>query len=232
MSAAHVDFVWIKAAILISIHLLAPAMRKWLVNKEQFINAFGGGMALSYVFVHLMPEISEGKEHMGIFTFLIVLVGYVGFYLLNLMARKKANVQVEKNQQYSVNLTGFWLYSFILIVGLPKDFSESHLHVLLMTFAAMLHVIHSDYEIGAEHHRLFDKKGHYILATAPLIGLMVRWFLLPESDILIHAITSILAGILIYSVARKEIQDAKRTTIFYFVLGIITYTGLLMVIET
>ena len=86
--SAHIDHVWIKALVLVAIHLAAPLMRPWLKNKERVINAFGGGLAISYVFLHLLPEVAEGKEHLGMYSFFIVLCGFVFFYLANVLAKR------------------------------------------------------------------------------------------------------------------------------------------------
>lgn len=225
------DHVWIKTLVLILVHLAAPRMSSWLAKKENNINSFGGGMAISYVFIHLLPEIGEGKEHLGIFTFIITLAGFTLFSFLSQLIKQRESQHKAAKKKYGLSLLGMWFYSFILIVGLPFDYSQSHAHIMLMTFAAMLHVIHSDYELESEHAVLFKKKGRFILATAPIIGLLVRWFLLDDSDLIVHAITSILAGAMIYSIARKDVPTGNRYTIIWFVLGILTYTGLLLVIE-
>ena len=231
MISAHIDHVWIKALVLVAIHLAAPLMRPWLKNKERVINAFGGGLAISYVFLHLLPEVAEGKEHLGMYSFFIVLCGFVFFYLANVLA-KRSNKNVHKTtQHYRVSLGSYWLYSFILVIGLPRDFSESHLHIMLMTFAAVLHIIHEDFELAETHHRFFDKTGRYILATAPIVGIFVRWYILPESDYLVHAITSLLAGSLLFNVARNELETPSRASLMWFFTGIITYSGLLYIIQ-
>ncbi len=225
------DHVWMKAAVLMLVHLFAPAMRPWLQNKQAVINAFGGGMAISYVFIHLLPEIGEGKEHLGFFTFIIVLVGYLLFYLINAKGENNHAVpSVKTKTTYNINIAQYWVYSFILIVGLPKDFSQSHMHIMLMTFAASLHIIHADYEIGEENPILFKKSGHYILATAPLAGIFARWFLMPDSDLIVHSLTSILAGALIYSMAKQDQNHVSNKVMVWFFAGILVYTGLLLLI--
>lgn len=225
------DHVWIKTLVLVSVHLLAPRMSHWLKNKDLFFNAFGGGMAMSYVFIHLLPEIGEGKEHLGIYTFIISLLGFALFSFMNQLLKRHENARLAEKHTYRLSLVEMWLYSFILIIGLPRDFGQSHVHIMLMTFAAVLHVIHSDYELNMEYTIPFKLNGRYVLASAPVLGLLVRWFLIAQTDILVHAITSVLAGSMIYSVAQKDLPTKNPFAILWFLLGILSYTGLLLLIE-
>ena len=223
------DQVWIKALFILLIHLSATKAKHWLAPRERLINAFGGGMALSYVFLHLMPEIAEGKEHLGQYTFFVVLLGYLIYYLINL--NKRRNPNRAEVQEYRANLAGVWLYSFIFIVGLPDDYQQKPIHIFLMTIAIGMHLVHEDFELASKHENFFTNRGRYLLALAPILGLAARWFFLPDSDLFGHIVTSILAGSIIYSVARKEIPNPSRTSLLWFLAGIITYAGLLVLIE-
>lgn len=223
------DQVWIKALFIALIHLTATKYKAWLANRERLINAFGGGMALSYVFLHLMPEIAEGQKHLVQFTFFVVLLGYLIYYLINL--NKRRNPNRAEVQEYRINLAGVWLYSFIFIIGLPDDYENSTIHVMLMTLAVGMHLMDEDFELASAHETFFAKRGRYLLALAPVLGVVTRWFFIPESDIFGHVITSVLAGSIIYSVARKEIPSPSKNTLLWFLGGIITYSGLLVLIE-
>lgn len=225
------DHAWIKALFIALLHVLAPALRPWLVQRERAFNAFGGGMAISYVFIHLMPEISDGRAELGVFTFIFVLMGYVLFYLMHLLGKGSGDSPKEKRREYRVGMIGLYLYCIALVLGLPAHMYVEPIHMLLMAVAMGIHIMHEDFEIGSEHPGPFDRYGRYILASSLFVGLVIRWFLMPESELLAHAITSVLAGAIIYSVARKEVPDPRPSSLAYFAFGIVSYSALLILID-
>ena len=188
------DHAWVKALFIVVLHLVAPYMRPWLLSRERAFNAFGGGMAISYVFIHLLPEVSEGREELGGFTFIFVLVGYVFFYLMHLLGRGRDESPKAKRWTYQVGIVGLYLYCMAMVLGLPAGLVVLPIHMALMAVAMGIHIMHEDFEIGSENPVPFDRRGRYVLASSLAVGLVVRWYLLPESGLISHAITSLLAA--------------------------------------
>lgn len=90
------------AAILAVLHLLAPRIRRLPFVPERATGSFAGGLAVAYVFLHLLPELSEGNRAVGealqevvtvtplldLGIFLVALAGFVLFYGLERLARR------------------------------------------------------------------------------------------------------------------------------------------------
>jgi len=53
------------AGLLAGLHLAAPRIRKLPLIPESATGSFAGGLAVAYVFLHLLPEIAEGNEAVG-----------------------------------------------------------------------------------------------------------------------------------------------------------------------
>lgn len=82
------------------LHLAAPKIRKLPLVPERYTGSFAGGLAVAYVFLHLLPEIAEGNEAIGealsdvvtatplfdLAIFLVALTGFTVFYGLERMA--------------------------------------------------------------------------------------------------------------------------------------------------
>ena len=91
------------ALALAALHLLAPAIRRLPFVPEHATASFAGGIAVSYVFLHLLPELAEGNEELrevlgeqgprspllGLEIFLVALVGFVVFYGLERLAERR-----------------------------------------------------------------------------------------------------------------------------------------------
>jgi hypothetical protein len=88
------------AVLLAGLHLAAPRIRKLPFIPERATGSFAGGLAVAYVFLHLLPEIAEGNESIGealsrvldptpltdLAIFLVALTGFTAFYGLERLA--------------------------------------------------------------------------------------------------------------------------------------------------
>mgnify|MGYP006882767050 FL=1 len=84
-------FALVVAAALAGVHLGGVGV--WLAERERHWESFAGGIGISYVLVHLLPEVHEVSETageeaaplgwlLGRDVWLLVLAGLLGFYLL------------------------------------------------------------------------------------------------------------------------------------------------------
>ncbi|HYX95404.1 MAG TPA: hypothetical protein VE823_10080 [Geodermatophilus sp.] len=92
------------AVVLAALHLAAPHIRRLPLVPERATGSFAGGLAVAYVFLHLLPEIAEGNEAIGealsavveptplvdLGIFLVALAGFAAFYGLQRLADRRA----------------------------------------------------------------------------------------------------------------------------------------------
>ena len=77
--------------IIAACHIFAPQLFRLLKKREAFVGSFGGGMAVAYVFVVLLPELDKGHELLGRFIFFLALISFILFYgLQELVTRRRA----------------------------------------------------------------------------------------------------------------------------------------------
>lgn len=93
------------ALLLAALHLAAPRIRKLPFIPERATGSFGGGLAVAYVFLHLLPEIAEGNDAIGkaltdavrptplldLGIFLVALTGFTAFYGLERLADRTSH---------------------------------------------------------------------------------------------------------------------------------------------
>ncbi|RZU32586.1 hypothetical protein [Blastococcus saxobsidens] len=91
--------------LLVALHLAAPRLRGLPLVPERVTGSFAGGLAVAYVFLHLLPELAEGNEAIGealsdvveptplldLSVFLVALAGFAAFYGLDRLARSRAH---------------------------------------------------------------------------------------------------------------------------------------------
>ena len=51
--------------LLAALHMAAPRIRRLPLVPEAVMGSFAGGLAVAYVFLHLLPELAEGNEAIG-----------------------------------------------------------------------------------------------------------------------------------------------------------------------
>lgn len=65
----------------VAIHDWSHLITKWLYTSEKIAISFGGGMAITYVFLHLLPELDQGATFVGRFPiYIVALFGFLLFY--------------------------------------------------------------------------------------------------------------------------------------------------------
>jgi hypothetical protein len=91
------------AVVLAGLHLAAPRIRKLPLVPERATGSFAGGLAVAYVFLHLLPEIAEGNASIGAALsrvleptpltdpaiVLVALAGFTAFYGLERLADRR-----------------------------------------------------------------------------------------------------------------------------------------------
>jgi len=91
------------ALALAALHLAVSRIRKLPLVPERATGSFAGGLAVAYVFLHLLPEIAEGNESIGealsdvlrptplfdLGIFLVALFGFTVFYGLERLADRQ-----------------------------------------------------------------------------------------------------------------------------------------------
>ncbi len=94
--------------VLVGLHLAAPAIRRLPLVPEAATASFAGGLAVAYVFLHLLPEIAEGNQAIGealadvlrptplfdLGIFLVALAGFTAFFGLERLADRRSTSRV------------------------------------------------------------------------------------------------------------------------------------------
>jgi hypothetical protein len=99
-AAQSVVIALVATLALVGLHLAAPRIRRLPLVPEAATGSFAGGLAVAYVFLHLLPEVAEGNEAIGealhdvveptplldLGIFFVALVGFVAFFALQRLA--------------------------------------------------------------------------------------------------------------------------------------------------
>lgn len=210
------------------IHYWVHPLHKRLYFSELIATSFGGGMAITYVFMHLLPEL-EHIESLGLFPMhLISLFGFLIFY----GAQRWVWSAMQNHDQRHHG--GFWiqiafvsLYNFLLIYSIPEQFEEDILFTLIYVIAMGLHLLSSDHHLSEKYPRLFHHYGRFILIAAITAGLVTDFFFPAVNRMFSGTLTALLSGFLIFNIFKEELPDHKSAKFRWFLAGVIVYITLL-----
>lgn len=213
-----------------AIHYWARPLHKWLYTSEQIAISFSGGMAITYVFLHLLPELEQGDVSLGRFPIHIVaLIGFLLFY----GAQRWIWSQTQDDSQ-ELNKRAFWLqmlfissYNFLLIYSIPEQFEQSIPFAFIYVLAMSLHLLSTDHHLSEHYKHLFDRQGRYVLIAAVVCGLVTDLFAEAANRTFSNTLTALLTGFLMFNIFKEELPDHKETRFVWFLSGVVFYIFLL-----
>ncbi|MHA6347082.1 ZIP family metal transporter [Roseivivax sp. CAU 1761] len=217
------------------LHLLDRTPRsRWL--------SAAGGVAVAYVFLHILPELAEHREVLAEtealpgflaepMVFLVALAGLVAFYGLSKLAahwrRRAEDPDSETEGAFWLHLGSFAVYN--LIVGyLLLHREETGLGSLLIFGAVMsLHFVTADFGLRHDHRHRYDSVARWILAGAVLGGWALGTAIeVPESGVAV--LFAFLAGGMVLNVLKEELPEERESSFLPFLKGTAGYSLLLL----
>lgn len=234
-------------AVLVALHLLAPRIRRLPLVPEEASGSFAGGVAVTYVFLHLLPELAEGNESLrevlgeqgdpspllGLEVFFVALVGFAVFYGLDRLARRSRRDDASAAPAvFWLHLSSFMLYNAIIAYSLPLNYRTSVPFAALFTVAMALHFILVDRGLEEHYGSMFDRRGpRLLLAGSLLAGWGLAAAFAPSGSLVVTLMVAFLAGSVLLNVFTQEIPTGGRSHYGWFLIGMILY-GILLSLVT
>ncbi len=215
-------WVLLITAVLVAAHVFATHIGRRLDTVEPAAHSFGGGMAVAYIFLNLLPELEKGHEVLGHAVHGIALAGFIGFAgAEHWIHRHRKGSEAE----FKLRIALQFCYNWLLIYMLPEAVEEGLGYALLLTVALGLHLISTDYALRSEYPREFQAWGRWVLAAGLITGYVNDIFHEPVDPYVADIWTALLAGFLLCNVFRDEAPD-PRSHFGWFLAGALLYGGL------
>lgn len=229
------------------VHLLSGKLRFLKDTARSIWLSIGSGVSVAYVFVHILPELSEAQETIrkvvggGLaflehHVYLVALLGVAVFYGLERSAKlsRQRNQQARKGDVTEAGI--FWLHicSFAIynaLIGyLLLHREEPGIRSLFFFFFAMaLHFVVNDHGLRENHKHAYERIGRWLLAAAIILG----WAIGYGTEIHQAAIAllfSFLAGGVVLNVLKEELPEERQSKFWAFALGAAIYAALLVAV--
>jgi zinc transporter ZupT len=228
----------ISVFILSAIHPASAALAsKGLIRKRTV--SFCAGIALAYLFIHLLPELSKlqsdlldikgRSRHFQWFeehVYIIALAGLLFFQIVDNIGRNKESKKYTFS--FRIETIFFALYSALISYLIIKTV-EFNQPTILITIAFLAHFFGTDIDLTERYEKAFAKRGCYTLSIATIAG-MVMAIVSPVSEIVYISIFSFLAGGILINTLRTELPEPQKVKSAFLLLGTIIYTILILLI--
>ncbi len=242
-------------AVLAVLHLLAPRVHTLPGVPQRAIGSFAGGLAVAYVFLHLLPELAEGAESVGevlsdvvdvtplldLAIFLLALAGFAVLYGLERLAARSGSprgrsagesAEVEPPPAvYWLHLSTFAVYNGLITYTMPLRFRTGVAFALLFAVAMGLHFVLTDRGLGEHYPRRFRRTGRFVLSGALLVGWLAAAVAAPTSTLVVVLLTAVLGGGILLNVFKEELPNVDRRSSYpWFLGGLVLYAALLTLV--
>jgi hypothetical protein len=239
--------VWVALGLtvgLVALHLAAPRIRRLPGIPESATGSFASGLAVAYVFLHLLPELADGNESIGealrnvmrptpltdLGVFVVALVGFALFYGLSRLADARARDERTGGAVFVLHLASFAVYNALITYTMPLRVRTGLLFAVLFAVAMALHFVLTDRALEEHYGARFGIGARLVLAGALLVGWAVAAVAAPTSTVLVAVLTAALAGSILWNVFRDEVPASGRASYPWFLTGLVVYAGLLALV--
>lgn len=237
------------AAAFSAIHLLAGTLSVLhRVPRNRWLS-FAGGIAVAYIFLHVLPELSAHQttfaELLGLdpvaaesLVYGIALLGLAVFYGVERMAktsRERSRMRGEgdrlQNGPLWIHVASFSVIN-LLIGYLLLHREETGAWSLGLYFVAMaLHFLTSDFGMRQDHPQAYDRTGRWIIAAAVFGGWLLGVFV-ELHEVAIGLVFAFVAGGVVLNVLKEELPEERKSRFLPFFGGTALYAVLVIAERT
>lgn len=242
INAPHLWIAFGATLFLILFHYLSPWFANHLPGDGRSFVSFAGGVAVAYVFLDMMPNLVEYNKPIGRFLltnqwlnpftelliYIVALFGFLFYYGLDILAEHYGNKGHNDAPVYRLHLSMFCLYNFLITYTMSLRAVSSITATVLFTFAMALHFVLTDRKFSRLYKRQFNHFGRFLLISALFVGWLYSVIFDPVNVLLAAFMIAFLAGSVLLNVFREELPATAATSYFWFVLGTLLITAILL----
>lgn len=219
------------------VHLYAEKIRQFDLRAHNKFLSMGGGIALAYIFVDLLPKLSENDERvkrffLQIFPYFerhVYIMALIGFLLFFSVDRSKTLFK-NKLAFFWLSLGSYALFNFLIGYAVVDKENPEVQPLLLFTIAIGLHYFTIDYSLCEDHGDDYRYFGKWILITSLFLGWIIgMWMELSETAIAL--VSAFIGGGVIMNVTRHELPErSPRKSLSAFLFAALIYTIILLTV--
>jgi hypothetical protein len=208
------------------------------VPRSRFLS-IAGGVAVAYVFIHLLPELSHYQqlmsdirdkdfaiEHQAYFIAMLGLAAFYGLERMVKVSKKNGDSAHARPGVFWIHVGSFFLYNAIIGYLLVRGYDRSLWNLIFYFFALAVHFLTNDHGLRKSHNELYDRYGRWLLAGGVLLGWGIG-AITAVNELMLSILFAFLAGGVVLNVLKEELPEERESSFPAFALGLLSYTLLL-----
>ncbi|WP_207462364.1 hypothetical protein [Azospirillum sp. SYSU D00513] len=232
----------VSVLLFVLVHLFVGALRfldgvprsRWL--------SLAGGVAVAYVFMHILPELNAHQQHVETRTeaggpglleseiYLVAMAGLAVFYGLERYVRARRSEMGGDDLEsgpFWLHAGSFALYNLLIGYLLLHREETGVLSLVTYTVAMALHFVTNDYGLRQDYQSVYDRKARWVLAGAVVAGWLLG-FAVELSELAVGLLFAFLSGGIVLNVLKEELPEDRKSRFLPFAGGLAGYAALLL----
>jgi len=211
-----------------------------LIRDRRTVISIGAGIAIAYVFVHAMPELSDARRvfaasvsrplrYEGMAIYFFSLVGFLVFYGLDHLRKRlrRAGDPGRAGTAFKIQVGGFAVYVWQMAYLLVHNLEDTSTSIGLFALSISVHFLGVDNALREEHGEAYVRIGRYVLAAAALFGWGVG-LLVPLPQMAVAMLVAFVSGAVIMNSSIMELPTESDGQFLPFMWGGLIYGLILM----
>ena len=239
---SHLWVAFAATIFLVVFHYLSPWFANHLPGNGRAFVSFAGGVAVAYVFLHMLPDLVEYNKPIGRFLsnnqwltpftelliYIVSLLGFLVYYGFDLLAERYREEGHDDALVYKLHLMMFCFYNFLITYTMSIRALSSITATILFTFAMALHFVLTDRKFSRFYKARFNHAGRFWLISALFVGWVFSVIFDPVNVLIAAFMLAFLAGSILLNVFREELPATELTSFYWFSFGTMLITFILL----
>lgn len=217
------------------IHLFAAKIRQLGFIAQGRLLSAGGGVAIAFVFIDLLPKLAESdlivtQALSGIFpyferhAYIMALFGFLLFYIVD---RAQKTETIPPEGAFWLSLFSYALFNFLIGYAVADPINPEVQPLYLFTIAMALHYFTNDYSLSEAHGDDYRHFGKWILILSLYTGWLTGlWVVLSPTAVAL--VSAFIGGGIIMNVIRHELPKDNPNSLGTFLCATLLYTVILL----
>lgn len=217
------------------VHFYAQGLKNLSLSTQSRFLSMGGGVAIAYVFIDLLPKIGENDAIVkmligGAFPFLerhayiMALCGFLLFFSVDRLQK-----YIGPTRVFYLSISSYAFFNFLVGYAIVDPNDPEVQPLALFTFAMALHYFTNDFSLSQSHGKDYGNKEKWILIISLFLGWLTGFFLILPT-LAIALISAFIGGGVIMNVIRHELPERNPNSLSAFLLASFFYTVILLTI--
>lgn len=232
----YVYFSFTALLVFTMVHLLAAKAEKLNAKWHARLLSAGGGIAIAYVFIDLLPKLSNNdsivtQAFSGLFpyferhAYIMALLGFLLFFIVD-----RAQTESSKSLSFWISLFSYTLFNFLIGYAVADPHNPEVKPLALFTLAIAMHDFTNDYSLSEAHGEDYKKFGKWALIGSLFLGWSLgQWFILSKTAVAL--VSAFIGGGVIMNVTRHELPKENPNSLGAFLVATFAYSTILLALR-